>query len=47
MKKYLPILILVLLALLPFFGLSSYIMHILVLVLMWSIIGMGWNLLGG
>jgi len=47
MKKSLPIVILVLLALLPLIGLSSYTMHILVLVIMWSVIGMGWNLLGG
>jgi len=47
MKKFLPLLILALLCILPLIGLSSYIMHILVLVIMWSIIGMGWNLLGG
>jgi branched-chain amino acid transport system permease protein len=46
-KKYLPLTILVLLALLPLVGLSSYAMHILILVIMWSIIGMAWNLLGG
>jgi branched-chain amino acid transport system permease protein len=28
-------------------GLSTYVMHILILVLMWSVIGMAWNLLGG
>ena len=47
MKKFLPLLILALLCILPLIGLSSYIMHIIVLVIMWSIIGMGWNLLGG
>jgi branched-chain amino acid transport system permease protein len=47
MKKYLPLIILAVLALLPFLGLSSYVMHILVLVVMWSIIGMAWNVLGG
>ena len=47
MKKSLLLIILVLLAALPFTGLSSYSMHILVLVIMWSVIGMGWNLLGG
>jgi branched-chain amino acid transport system permease protein len=26
---------------------SSYTMHVLILMLMWSVIGMGWNLLGG
>jgi branched-chain amino acid transport system permease protein len=47
MKKYLPLIILALLAILPFLGLSSYVMHILVLVVMWSVIGMAWNILGG
>ena len=47
MKKYLPLIILAVLALLPFLGLSSYVMHILVLVVMWSVIGMAWNVLGG
>jgi len=36
-----------LLALLPLIGLSSYVMHILILVIMWSVIGMAWNLLSG
>jgi branched-chain amino acid transport system permease protein len=47
MKKFIPLIIFVLLCMLPLIGLSSYAMHILVLVIMWSIIGMGWNLLGG
>lgn len=47
MKKYLPLLILGALALLPLAGLSSYLMHILILFIMWSVIGMAWNLLGG
>lgn len=48
MKKSLPVIILlVLLAVLPLIGLSSYMMHILVLVIMYSMIGMAWNLLGG
>jgi branched-chain amino acid transport system permease protein len=48
MKKSLPIImILVLLAVLPLIGLSSYLMHMFILVIMYSIIGMGWNLLGG
>jgi branched-chain amino acid transport system permease protein len=46
-KKYLSLIILALLAFLPLLGLSSYAMHILILVIMWSIIGMAWNLLGG
>jgi len=47
MKKYLPLVVLALLAIIPFLGLSSYVMHILVLVVMWSVIGMAWNILGG
>ena len=47
MKKNLPIIIiLILLAVLPLVGLSSYMMHILVLVIIYSMIGMAWNLLG-
>ena len=47
MKKYLPLIILAILSVLPLIGLSSYTMHILILVIMWSAIGMAWNLLGG
>src|SRR5512137_2185195 len=47
MKTYLPYIGLALLAVLPLFGLSSYFMHIAILVIMWSVIGMAWNLLGG
>jgi branched-chain amino acid transport system permease protein len=47
MKKYLPLVVLAILAIVPFLGLSSYVMHILVLVVMWSVIGMAWNILGG
>ncbi|SPQ01288.1 Inner-membrane translocator [Candidatus Sulfobium mesophilum] len=47
MKRILPPVILVLLALLPLLGLSSYWMHIFILVIMWAVIGMAWNLLGG
>jgi len=47
MKKTLPLIIAGLLAVLPLIGLSSYWMHILILVIMWSVIGMAWNLLGG
>jgi branched-chain amino acid transport system permease protein len=47
MKKYIPYMILAFLAVLPLIGLSSYAMHILILVIMWSVIGMAWNLLGG
>jgi branched-chain amino acid transport system permease protein len=47
MKKFLPLIILAVLFVLPLIGLSSYMMHILVLVIMYSMIGMAWNLLGG
>jgi branched-chain amino acid transport system permease protein len=47
MKKFIPYIITALLALLPLVGLSSYTMHILILVIMWSVIGMAWNLLSG
>jgi branched-chain amino acid transport system permease protein len=47
MKRYLPFLIVGLLAVLPLIGLSSYVMHIIILVIMWSVIGMAWNLLSG
>jgi branched-chain amino acid transport system permease protein len=46
-KRILPPVILGLLAVLPLLGLSSYWMHIFILVIMWSVIGMAWNLLGG
>ena len=47
MKRPLPYIALAALALLPVFGFSSYVMHIAILVIMWSVIGMAWNLLGG
>lgn len=47
MKKYLPLIAFVILAVLPLVGLSTYTMHILIMVIMWSSIGMAWNLLGG
>lgn len=47
MKKYFPIITLAALATLPLIGLSTYMLHILILVIMWSVIGMSWNLLGG
>jgi branched-chain amino acid transport system permease protein len=46
-KKYFPFIALAVLAVLPFTGLSTYMLHIFILVIMWSIIGMAWNLLGG
>jgi len=47
MKMFRPFIALALLALVPLLGLSSYMMHIFILVIMWSVIGMSWNLLGG
>jgi branched-chain amino acid transport system permease protein len=47
MKKFLTLAILVVLAALPLLGLSSYVMHVLVLVMIWTVIGMAWNMLGG
>lgn len=47
MNRFLPYIITALLALVPLTGLSSYGMHILILVIMWSVIGMAWNLLSG
>ncbi len=47
MKKYLPLILLAALAAAPLTGLSTYWLHILILVIMWSVIGMAWNLLGG
>ncbi|MGE5237979.1 MAG: branched-chain amino acid ABC transporter permease [Chloroflexota bacterium] len=47
MRKLLPLLILAGFAILPLVGLSSYWLHIIILVIMWSVVGMAWNLLGG
>ena len=47
MKRYTPFIVLALLAALPLIGLSSYAMHLVILVVMWSVVGMAWNLLGG
>ena len=47
MKKYWPLALLAFLALLPLTGMSTYWLHIFILVIMWSVIGMAWNLLGG
>lgn len=47
MKKLLLPALLLLLLVLPVIGLSTYMMHVLILVIMWSVIGMAWNLLGG
>ena len=47
MKKYFPFVILAILAVLPLAGLSTYMMHMIILVIMWTTVGMAWNLLGG
>jgi len=47
MKKYLPLIIFGLLCFVPLLNLNTYVMHILILVLMWSVMGMAWNILGG
>ncbi len=47
MKKNLPFLVAILLVALPLLGFSSYMMHIFILVIIYSMVGMAWNLLGG
>jgi len=47
MPRWTPLAVAALLALVPLLPLSSYLMHIFILVIMWAIIGMAWNLLGG
>jgi len=47
MTKYISLLALILVAALPLLSPGDYLMHIIILVLMWSVIGMAWNLLGG
>ena len=47
MKKFLPFVIVALIAIAPLIGLSSYLMHLFILVIIYSMIGMAWNLLGG
>ncbi|MCL2790259.1 MAG: branched-chain amino acid ABC transporter permease [Desulfobulbus sp.] len=47
MKKYLPLIVLAVLAVLPLIGLSTYTMHMIILVIMWATVGMAWNLLAG
>jgi len=47
MKKLISTFILALLIVVPLLGFSSYLMHILIFVIMWAVIGMAWNLLGG
>ncbi len=47
MKRIAPLILFAVLCILPLIGLSTYALHILILVIMWSIIGMAWNVLGG
>lgn len=47
MKRFFPLIVLAVMAVLPWLGLSSYVMHLLILAIMWSVAGMAWNLLGG
>ncbi len=47
MKKYVPFAVLLFFLVFPLFGASTYVMHIVILLLMWSTIGMSWNLLSG
>ena len=47
MRRYLPLMLLLLLSWMPLVGFSTYTMHIFIFVIMWSVIGMAWNLLGG
>lgn len=47
MKKYLPLIVLASLAILPQIGLSSYVLHLIIFVIMWSTVGMAWNLIAG
>jgi branched-chain amino acid transport system permease protein len=47
MKRFAPLIVLLAMAAVPFLGLSTYAMHILILVLIWSVVGMAWNILGG
>jgi len=46
-KKFLPLLILVILALVPAFERNPYILHMMIMVLIWISLGQSWNLLGG
>ena len=46
-KKYILFILIGVLLILPQVGLSSYVMHIAILALMWATAGMAWNLLGG
>ena len=47
MTRYAPFAVLAVLALLPLLGLNTYIMHVIILAVMWTVAGIAWNLLGG
>lgn len=47
MKKFLPLILAAAIALAPFWGINTYLLHVLIITIMWAVIGMAWNLLGG
>ncbi|MBF0551537.1 MAG: branched-chain amino acid ABC transporter permease [Deltaproteobacteria bacterium] len=47
MKKYLPLILLILLIIFPLVGRDDYHRHLMILVLMWVVIGTGWNIIAG
>jgi len=46
-RKLIPFIILLMLSLIPLFIKNEYILHLIILILLWSILGISWNLLGG
>jgi len=47
MKKYLPLILLTILIIFPVVVQNAYYQHLLILVLMWVVIGSGWNIIAG
>jgi branched-chain amino acid transport system permease protein len=47
MKKYIPLFLLLFLILFPFIVRDHYNQHLMILVLMWVVIGSGWNVIAG
>ena len=47
MKKLAPIILLIILLLFPFIVRDDYHQHLMILVLMWVVIGSGWNIIAG
>jgi len=47
MKKYVPMIFLAFLSIFPFVVQNSYYQHLMILVLMWVVIGSGWNIIAG